>query len=318
MTITARQLADLPISKTTGLQAALDAKAAAVHTHAIADVTALQAALDGKAATSHAHSAADVTTGTLAVARGGTGLAALGSPGTVPTVNAAGSALEYLPIASWRRNVAVDEFDSGATFFGTIGSLGWGPVGLGTGNTIAWIAGTTGHPGQVRLTSGSTSGNYYALLLNGNQGSSRAMDEVARWSAIVQIPTITSVTVDVGWGQSYVDADLGARSILFAFDPAVSAKWRTVSKASSGTETTTSTGADVVASNWYLLEVVRDPSTGSLAFYVNTALIATHTTHKPNDLGSAIFNVFTTTSAARTLSIDFFSMESTTYTQRWT
>lgn len=50
-----------PISEVTNLQTSLDGKAATVHTHAIADVTGLQTALDGKAATSHTHSIADVT-----------------------------------------------------------------------------------------------------------------------------------------------------------------------------------------------------------------------------------------------------------------
>lgn len=45
----------------TGLQAALDGKAASSHTHAIANVTGLQTALDGKAASSHSHSIAQVT-----------------------------------------------------------------------------------------------------------------------------------------------------------------------------------------------------------------------------------------------------------------
>lgn len=39
------------------------------HTHTIANVTGLQTALDGKAASSHSHSAADITSGTLAGAR---------------------------------------------------------------------------------------------------------------------------------------------------------------------------------------------------------------------------------------------------------
>lgn len=50
-----------PISDVTGLQPALDGKAATAHTHAIADTTGLQTALDGKAAVSHAHAIADTT-----------------------------------------------------------------------------------------------------------------------------------------------------------------------------------------------------------------------------------------------------------------
>ncbi|HHA2886099.1 TPA: tail fiber domain-containing protein [Stenotrophomonas maltophilia] len=50
---------DKPIS--TATQTALDGKAAASHSHTIANVTGLQAALDGKAAASHSHAIANVT-----------------------------------------------------------------------------------------------------------------------------------------------------------------------------------------------------------------------------------------------------------------
>lgn len=49
------------ISDVTGLQSALDGKAATSHTHSIGDVANLQSSLDGKAATSHTHTIANVT-----------------------------------------------------------------------------------------------------------------------------------------------------------------------------------------------------------------------------------------------------------------
>ena len=74
------------------LQAALDGKAAASHTHAIAGVTGLQAALDAKAASAHTHTVADVTgltttlTGKQDVSAKGqaNGFAGLGSDARVP------------------------------------------------------------------------------------------------------------------------------------------------------------------------------------------------------------------------------------------
>ena len=45
----------------TGLQSALNGKAATSHTHAVSDVTGLQNALDGKAASTHTHGMSDVT-----------------------------------------------------------------------------------------------------------------------------------------------------------------------------------------------------------------------------------------------------------------
>lgn len=63
------------ISDVTNLQTTLNGKAASSHSHAIADVTDLQDELDGKAASSHNHAASNITSGTLGVARGGTGKA---------------------------------------------------------------------------------------------------------------------------------------------------------------------------------------------------------------------------------------------------
>ena len=62
-TLAAARIADasLSIAKTSGLQAALDGKAASVHTHAIADVTGLQTALNGKAPLVHTHAISEVT-----------------------------------------------------------------------------------------------------------------------------------------------------------------------------------------------------------------------------------------------------------------
>ena len=58
------------------LWAKLRAAFAAIgHKHSVADVTGLQTALDGKAASSHTHNASDVTSGALSIAHGGTGAA---------------------------------------------------------------------------------------------------------------------------------------------------------------------------------------------------------------------------------------------------
>jgi len=58
-----------PIATVTGLQVALDGKAALGHGHQIADTQGLQAALDGKAAASHSHDAGALTSGTIDIAR---------------------------------------------------------------------------------------------------------------------------------------------------------------------------------------------------------------------------------------------------------
>lgn len=60
--LTGRDASDAhPITAVTGLQAALNDKAASVHGHGISDVTGLQTALNDKANTLHGHSISDVT-----------------------------------------------------------------------------------------------------------------------------------------------------------------------------------------------------------------------------------------------------------------
>ncbi len=64
-----------PITKKITIANLTALKANATHTHAISDTTGLQTAIDGKAASSHTHNASDVNAGTVATARLGSGTA---------------------------------------------------------------------------------------------------------------------------------------------------------------------------------------------------------------------------------------------------
>lgn len=98
----------VPLAGVTGLQAALDGKAALAHTHIITNVTGLQTALDGKAALSHTHVPADVT--------GLGALATLGAVGSAQIVDGAAT------LAKLDRT----------------GALGQVLVAQGVGNAAAW------------------------------------------------------------------------------------------------------------------------------------------------------------------------------------
>lgn len=81
------------IADVTNLQTTLNGKAASVHTHTISNITGLQSALDLKAPVDHEHSADDITSGTLPIARGGTGATSASGArtslglGTAATIN---------------------------------------------------------------------------------------------------------------------------------------------------------------------------------------------------------------------------------------
>lgn len=89
-----------------------DARTPVAHTHVIEDTTGLQTALEGKAATSHTHSAADITSGTLAVARGGTGTSSTPTAGQLLIGNNTGFTLATITAGT---NIAINNTAGGIT-----------------------------------------------------------------------------------------------------------------------------------------------------------------------------------------------------------
>jgi hypothetical protein len=176
------------VANVTGLQAALDAKAAASHVHTIANVTGLQTALDGKqasgsyAAAVHTHAIADITslqTSLNAKANSATNVTAgngmtgggaltasrtltLGTPGTLTktTTNAAtvGSHTHAIDSTLARTQLA----DALAGEVGTYALMTY----IGATNLIR---GDTCPGGDLRYTSVTTSS------ANGTGGTWRAM-----------------------------------------------------------------------------------------------------------------------------------------------
>jgi hypothetical protein len=126
------------IADTTGLQTALDSKAATTHTHAISDTTGLQTSLDGKAATTHTHTTANVTglDTALAAKVSGTGVASLevvtALPATlVPTTF-------YIVIPGGATTASAVQLGSVSLFTGDGGGDDGGGGGGGGGGGVAW------------------------------------------------------------------------------------------------------------------------------------------------------------------------------------
>lgn len=129
-----------------------DSRSPTAHSHVVGDVTGLQTALDGKAAVSHAHSAADVTSGTVAVARlptvleqtvtgGNTGTAVTLSlaSGSVQTWTLNGNCTFTMPTATAGASLTIFLTQSStytATFTGVKWSGGTAPTITATANKV--------------------------------------------------------------------------------------------------------------------------------------------------------------------------------------
>lgn len=85
--------------------------AASSHTHTIAQITSLQNTLNGKAPASHTHSASQITSGTLGVARGGTGVTSLAGLRTALNVFKDMCPSTYDPNANNEPNGTYNEVD---------------------------------------------------------------------------------------------------------------------------------------------------------------------------------------------------------------
>ena len=148
----------------------------------------------GDAPTAHNHDASAITTGTLGVARGGTGLAALGTSLQVLRTNAGATALEYATItagdalttnplsqfaattSAQLAGVISDETGSGALVFATSPTLVTPNIGAATATSLS-ASGTvtvgnginlSGASGAATTISTTTSGATLFLSTSGN------------------------------------------------------------------------------------------------------------------------------------------------------
>lgn len=209
-----------------------------------------------------------------------------------------------------------DDFLGGAnTSSGNIGGLGWG---FGTTNSATGHTGTqynvieVGHPGMYRLTTATSAAAATRIVL-----SSIMMSDLAYFAYIIRPASVDADTqVRCGLSNSTTTSGEAAQGIYFSYLPASSANWRTVTRDASGVTANSSTLA-VTLNNWYFLEVLRSGST--VQFYINTTLVATHTTNVPSNAGAPMFVVESATTTVKSADIDSFALKTINpLGQRWT
>lgn len=198
-----------------------------------------------------------------------------------------------------------DEFASGSTTSGSIGTLNWffGNVagsGSGTNQTASGD-----HYGIYRITSGAITSDEVQMQLSSFFGP---WDTITNWDYyyIVSIPTVTSVRAVVGLLTSYSGGATTNR-ITARFDTSVpDSVWR-FETCSAGVCTTGDSTITPTAGSWHRIRI-RSTVAGTIRFSVDGETEVVQNTNVPSVstlLPAA--TVLTRTTAARSLDLDWFA-----------
>jgi hypothetical protein len=199
-----------------------------------------------------------------------------------------------------------NEFTANADEAGEVGGSGWTFTENGTG-TVLQIDAEANHPGIIRLTTGTTSGNDETIHSGGSSTLNSLMMNQDKFSVtwLIRIPTITTATARIGYGlTSTLDGMTGASHYAaFEYIAGTSANWRCIT-GDGTTQQTTTTGTAVGTNTWTKLKIVRDG--GTVRFYLDNVNVANHSTNVAGaQAGNLAAGVQTDTAAARTMDIDY-------------
>lgn len=195
----------------------------------------------------------------------------------------------------------VEEFAGGTTTAGNVGENGL----HGYGTTPSRLAAEAGRPGLYRMSTPATDGAVRGIgFAAANNSSIIDIDDVERAIFIVRPVLNTLVEVRCGFGQDLNNTAYGSDGVYFEFDTGVGLNWTTITRASS-TSTTNTTAIAVAANTWYRLEIVRNSST-NYEFYIDGALVFTHSANKPTIVLNMGCAVEANSAAIRELDYDLY------------
>lgn len=191
-----------------------------------------------------------------------------------------------------------EDFVSGNSTNGAIGSLGWGTAG-GTGS---YIATESNHPGIFRLDTTTTSSTISRIYINA-QASAILLSDRLRFGALVRLNVNdANTTARVGW-MATTNASPSAN--WFGIEKAdADTNWFLVAKVGAGVTRTDSGVA--VGTGWIFLEA--SIQNGIITYYINNSKINTiGDTNVPtsSSLGTFLIHVVNSAAASKTLDIDY-------------
>lgn len=205
-----------------------------------------------------------------------------------------------------------DDFSHGTNSNGTFGTLGWS---LNTnGGTYTHSTNESGRYGVVQIGSGTTSSGRGEVVSNNPTNVYVLGNQV--FEAMVRVPTLaaagaTDYSVIIGWSNNMSAAGGSGdqQQIAFVYNRSLSTNWATVTAGASQTRTDSGVAA---STGWVRLKCVLNTALNSAKFYINDALVATHSTNFPSSGPYAFkFGIWNSADASHTsmpLQVDAWRM----------
>ncbi len=194
---------------------------------------------------------------------------------------------------------------SGTNTLAPAASGNWLLGGVGGTATLEPQTPTDNHLGIWRLGSPATSGNSGLLHRGLNE---LRFDELWAVEAVLRVSTVTTVGFQFGLSDA---ASSGSNFIGFAVDTTAFGNLNIRARTAEATTlTTTDTGTALAAGAWNVY-TIRQESAGTVDFYIDDVLEATHSTNVPDaETGGVNVMVYPRTNAARTIDVDYIGFES--------
>jgi hypothetical protein len=187
-------------------------------------------------------------------------------------------------------------------------STNWWLVATTASGTWGPIASTNNHMGILRLTT-SASDNSSVQMYNGVANTvgydTYRGDEIYMYEAIIRLPTVTSILIVAGFQDN-----AATNTMMFIADTDTgSSNWHSL-VTEGGVSTRTDTGTVMSANAWVVLTILQE-TVGTVDFYIDDVLEDTRSANIPDsETMGLLLAVFTRTTAARIMDVDYVSFES--------
>lgn len=175
--------------------------------------------------------------------------------------------------------------------------------------TAAIQTGVSGHPGVVRLTTGSVSGDKAIIGLHDSVSTKPLWTpNVVGNMAVFKFADPTDVRFNIGlYGGSLSTANFGNDSLCFELDTSINQKLG-LRADTAGTATRLTPGSNVGSALWYKLDWFRIGDS-SVYFYINNVLVGTITENIATTSCGVGIALTTLTAAAKTVDVDLYQYE---------